>query len=157
MIAWSNKPVRVTAARPAYLVTSGIDLTDRVSSAESGEPAMDGNPEAKLVEVGRLAQEQRALRRVATLVASEASPERVYMAVSTECARVLEVNASAVWRWEGDDTATVVGRYNRDGIDPFPIGTRLLFDEKSTIGATATRASRPASTTGARPRVSGRR
>ena len=95
---------------------------------------MEGDPEAKLAEIGRLAQEQRALRRVATLVASEASPERVFMAVSAECARVLEVNASAVWRYEGDDTATVVGRYNRDGIDPFPVGTRLLFDENSTVG-----------------------
>ena len=44
------------------------------------------------------------------------------MAVSAECARVLEVNASSVWRYEGDDTATVVGRYNRDGIDPLPAG-----------------------------------
>lgn len=134
LIAWSNRPVMGGDGLPAYLVTSGIDLTDRVESAESGEPAMEGNPEAKLFEIGRLAQEQRALRRVATLVASEANPERVFMAVSTECARVLDVNASAVWRYEGDDTATVVGRYNRDGIDPFPVGTRLLFDENSTIG-----------------------
>ena len=41
------------------------------------------------------------------------------MAVSEECARVLEVNASAVLRYEGDGTATVVGRHNRDGIDRF--------------------------------------
>ena len=40
-------------------------------------------------EVSRLATEQRALRRVATLVASEVSPERVFTAVSEECARVL--------------------------------------------------------------------
>jgi PAS domain S-box-containing protein len=133
LIAWSNKPVEGADGLPAYLVTSGIDLTDR-ESEEDGEPAMEGNPEAKLAEVGRLAQEQRALRRVATLVASEAGPERVFMAVSAECARVLEVNASAVWRYEGDDTATVVGRHNRDGIDPFPLGTRLLADENTTIG-----------------------
>jgi PAS domain S-box-containing protein len=76
LIAWSNRLVEGDGGLPAaYLVTSGIDLTDRVNSAESREPAMEGNPEAKLVEVGRLAQEQRALRRVATLVASEASPE----------------------------------------------------------------------------------
>ena len=134
LIAWSNKPVKGEDGLPAYLVTSGIDLTDRVASAESGEPAMEGNPEAKLAEIGRLAQEQRALRRVATLVASEASSEQVFMAVSAECARVLEVNASAVWRYEGDDTATIVGRYNRDGIDPFPLGTRLLVDENSAVG-----------------------
>ena len=134
LIAWSNKPVSGADGVPAYLVTSGIDLTAHAAAAEIREPAMEGDTEAKLVEVGRLAQEQRALRRVATLVASEASPERVFTAVSGECARVLEVTASAVWRYEGDDTATVVGRHNRDGIDPFPLGTRLHADENTTVG-----------------------
>ena len=86
------------------------------------------------MEISRLAQEQRALRRVATLVASEASPESVFMAVSAECARVLGVSASSVWRYEGDDTATVVGRYNRDGIDSFPLGARLFVDETTSMG-----------------------
>ena len=130
LVAWSNKPVPATASSPAYLVTSGINLTGH--GAADGELADD--PESKLVEVGRLAQEQRGLRRVATLVASEASPERVFMAVSTECARALEVGASSVWRYEGDDTATVVGGYNRDGIDPFPLGTRLYVAETTLIG-----------------------
>jgi signal transduction histidine kinase len=72
---------------------------------------------------------------VATLVASEASPERVFQAVSEESARVLEVTAAFVWRYEGDDTATIVGRYNRDGIDAFPLGTRLYADgERTAIG-----------------------
>ena len=132
LIAWSNKPVPATASSPGYLVTSGLDLTERARLPE--EPALDGDPAAKLAEVGQLAQEQRALRRVATLVASEASPENVFMAVSAECARVLGVTTSAVWRYEGDDTATVVGRFNRDGIDPFPIGTRLYADESTSIG-----------------------
>jgi PAS domain S-box-containing protein len=96
LIAWSNKPVPATANSSGYLVTAGIDLTERVHTPE--EPALAGDPEAKLAEVGQLAQEQRALRRVATLVASEASPERVFMAVSAECARVLGVTTSAVWR-----------------------------------------------------------
>ena len=134
LIAWSNRFVPATANAPAYLVASGIDLTDaRRSPARAGLADDSGS---KLVEVGRLAQEQRALRRVATLVASEASPERVFMAVSTECARVLEVNASSVWRYEGDDTATVVAGFNRDGIDPFPLGTRLFVEQTTLIGHT---------------------
>jgi PAS domain S-box-containing protein len=133
LIAWSNEPVPATETTPAYLVTSGADLTER--GQDAGE-SRAGEPESKLVEVGRLAQEQRALRRVATLVASEASPERVFMAVSTECARVLEVNASSIWRYEGDDTATVVAGFNRDGIDPFPLGTRLYVDQTTLIGHT---------------------
>ena len=133
LIAWSNRFVPATANAPAYLVASGIDLTAR---EESGEGGLADDSGSKLVEVSRLAQEQRALRRVATLVASEASPERVFMAVSTECARVLEVNASSVWRYEGDDTATVVAGFNRDGIDPFPLGTRLFVEQTTLIGHT---------------------
>jgi PAS domain S-box-containing protein len=132
LIAWSNRLVAATEDSPGYLVTAGLDLTDRAETPE--EPALAGDPEAKLVEVGQLAQEQRALRRVATLVASEASPERVFTAVSEECARVLGVSASSVWRYEGDDTATVVGRHNRDGIESFPLGTRLYIDETTAMG-----------------------
>jgi PAS domain S-box-containing protein len=133
LIAWSNKLMQSEDGKPQYLVTTGIDLTDRVAEAED-ERALGGDPEAKLAEVGQLAQEQRALRRVATLVASEATPERVFMAVSEETARVLEVNASAVFRFEGDDTATVVGRHNRDSIDAFNLGERFPADENTTIG-----------------------
>ena len=100
LIAWSNKPMAGIDGMPESLVTTGIDLTDRDARDDDG--ALEGDPEAKLAEVSRLATEQRALRRVATLVASEVSPERVFTAVSEECARVLHVNASIVVRYEGD-------------------------------------------------------
>jgi signal transduction histidine kinase len=58
----------------------------------------------------------------------------VFTAVSEECARVLEVNASAVLRYEGDDTATIVARHNRDSIGSFAVGERVPADESSTIG-----------------------
>jgi PAS domain S-box-containing protein len=134
LIAWSNKLMPRGDGEPAILVTTGIDLSVRPNGlAEEG--ALEGDPEAKLHEIGRLAQEQRALRRVATLVASEASPERVFTAVSEECARVLEVNASAVFRYEGDDTATIVGRHSREGSpDAFILGMRLPADEDTGIG-----------------------
>src|SRR5205807_5919196 len=98
------------------------------------EEALAGDVGAKLVEVSRLAQEQRALRRVATLVASEATPERVFAAVSEESARVLEVSASAVFRYEGDDTATVVGRHDRNNVGAFALGERIAVDQTMTIG-----------------------
>jgi PAS domain S-box-containing protein len=132
LIAWSNKLMPGEDGAPLHLVTAGIDLTDRARQSE--EDALEGDPRAKLAEVGQLAQEQRALRRVATLVASEASPERVFMAVSEESARVLAVNASAVFRYEGDDTATIVGRHDRDNIGAFQLGERLAVDENTTIG-----------------------
>ncbi len=131
LIAWSNKPM---TGVPARLVTAGIDLTDRVPARDEDERAMGGDPTAKLAEVGWLASEQRSLRRVATLVASEVSPERVFMAVSEECARVLGVNASTVLRYEDDGTATIVGRHNRDSIDVFRVGESLAADEHSAVG-----------------------
>src|SRR5204862_5031437 len=132
LLAWSNRLVPGSEGEPGYLVTTGIDLTERAKNHE--DDALGGDPEAKLAEVGQLAQEQRALRRVATLVASEASPERVFMAVSEETSRVLEVNASAVFRYEGDDTATVVGRHDRDAVGVFAVGHRIFADDNTAIG-----------------------
>jgi PAS domain S-box-containing protein len=131
LIAWSNRLMPSVDGNGSYLVTTGIDLTE---SAEEFEGALRGDVEAKLAEVGRLAQEQRALRRVATLVASEATPERVFAAVSEETARVLEVTASAVFRYEGDDTATVVGRHDRDSVGAFAVGDRIVADDNTAIG-----------------------
>jgi PAS domain S-box-containing protein len=130
LIAWSNRVVPPADGAPGYLVTTGIDLTDRANGDD--EPILGDDPEAKLLAVSRLEREQRALRRVATLVASQASPERVFHAVSEESARVLEVSASFVWRYEGDDTATIVGRFNRDGIETFPLGMRMHADGETT-------------------------
>jgi PAS domain S-box-containing protein len=134
LIAWSNKPMAGADGTPVSLVTTGIDLTDRGPRLEEDERALEGDPKAKLAEVSRLATEQRALRRVATLVASEVSPERVFTAVSEECARVLQVNASAVLRYESDETATIVGRHNRDNIDVFRVGESLPAEEGSAVG-----------------------
>jgi PAS domain S-box-containing protein len=134
LIAWSNKPMLDGAGAPVSLVTTGIDLTDREAPRDDDERALEGDPKAKLAEIGRMASEQRALRRVATLVASEVVPERVFAAVSLECARVLQVNASAVLRYEIDGTATILGRHDRDGIDVFRVGDSLPADEASAIG-----------------------
>ena len=131
LVAWSNKPVIGRDGTLEYVVTSGLDLTRR--ERDDADP-IDGDVEAKLVEVSLLAQEQRALRRVATLVAAEVPPERVYNAVSEECARVLEVRASAVFRYEGDDTATILGRYARDEVTAYPLGERIPATENTTVG-----------------------
>jgi PAS domain S-box-containing protein len=131
LLAWSNKLMPTDDGSNSYLVTTGIDLTEPASQPEG---ALVGDVEAKLAEIGRLAQEQRALRRVATLVASEATPERVFAAVSEESARVLEVDGSAVFRYEGDDTATVVGRHDRDDVGVFKVGDRILADDNTAIG-----------------------
>src|SRR3954471_10526645 len=135
LIAWSNRPMTgADGTTPVALVTTGIDLTDRETLRDQDDRALQGDPEAKVAQISRLASEQRALRRVATLVAAEVSPERVFRAVSEECARVLQVNSSAVFRYGGDGRATIVGRHNRDSVEVLSIGEVLEAKESSAIG-----------------------
>jgi PAS domain S-box-containing protein len=131
LIVWSNKPVLGEDGKPRYLVTSGLDITERAAE-RTGD--LQADVETRLVEIGLLAQEQRALRRVATLVAAEATPERVFAAVSEESARVLEANASAVFRFDPGDMITVVGRWAREDVGAFPLGVTFAADEVSSVG-----------------------
>ncbi|MDQ3823985.1 MAG: PAS domain S-box protein, partial [Actinomycetota bacterium] len=132
LVAWSNKPVLGEDGTPMYLVTSGLDITDRQASAAEIH-ALEGDLAAKLAEVGRLAQEQTALRRVATLVAAGASQEAIFDAVSKQCARVLGAGAAAVFRFD-EETATIVGRYDREGIPVFGLGASVPLGPNSAIG-----------------------
>jgi signal transduction histidine kinase len=76
------------------------------------------------VESGRLSQEQAALRRVATLVARETPPRKVFSAVAQELAEEFGATITAVLRYEDDGTATIVGGWAEPGIQ-IPIGARL--------------------------------
>jgi len=100
-----------------------------------------GNAEAR-AEVARLANEQAALRRVATLVASEASPADVFAKVAEETANVLGTGDCILLRDEGDGTATVVGA-SADAISaPFPLGARVPVEGDGVV-ASVLRQGRP--------------
>jgi signal transduction histidine kinase len=58
--------------------------------------------------LARLAEEQAALRRVATLVARGTPPEEVFAAVADEVAGLLSVDLANMFRYESDSTITVV-------------------------------------------------
>jgi signal transduction histidine kinase len=88
--------------------------------------------EAEIRELGRLVQEQAALRRVATLVARGSSPEDVFVKVAEEVGLLLGVDSAAIQRYEPDGSATVVGNWGKLG-DAFRIGTRLKLDGDSII------------------------
>ena len=76
------------------------------------------------VESVRVAEEQVALRRVATLVAQGASPAEVFEAVVTEIGRQIPgANAAALSRYETDDTLTMIGKWSRSG-GYVPVGAR---------------------------------
>jgi signal transduction histidine kinase len=73
-----------------------------------------------------IAEEQAALRRVATLVASGAPPEEVFAAVTAEAGRLLSADFTRISRYDADTMATVVGVWT--GLDiplTVAVGDRL--------------------------------
>jgi len=85
---------------------------------------------------GVLAEEQAALRRVATLVARQPSPAAVFAAVTEETARtarLLHIDSAHLIVYERDQTATVVGSWNLPG-PPIPVGTRVPVEGDNVIG-----------------------
>ena len=77
--------------------------------------------------LARLAQEQAALRRVATLVAHGAAPEQVFAAVTEEYARLVPVDAAAMARFEPDGRVTYVASWGR-AVDFIPVGSQRTLD-----------------------------
>ena len=79
----------------------------------------------------RLAEEQAALRRIATLVASGAPPAEVFAAVAREVADVMRLPMVAVFRYDSDSMATVVANSDRPRV--LKPGTRWPLDGPSMI------------------------
>ena len=78
------------------------------------------------VELGGFAEEQAALRRVATLVARAAPPEEVFASVTAEVGRVLCADSAGMSRFDPGDAAIVLGLWSRTGTAlPIQVGTRV--------------------------------
>jgi signal transduction histidine kinase len=90
---------------------------------------------------GELVDEQSALRRVATLVAHEPTPEEVFAAVAEEVGRLLRVDDATMFRYEDDGTATAVADWSAGGA-LVPVGSRLALEGES-VTALILRTGRP--------------
>jgi PAS domain S-box-containing protein len=75
-----------------------------------------------------LAAEQASLRRVATVVASEADPARVFEVVTEELGRLLGAQTSNMIRFEPGGGAVVAGGWSTGGARNVPVGTRVALD-----------------------------
>src|SRR5947207_3319567 len=74
----------------------------------------------------RIADEQAALRRVATLVARAEPPEAVFAAVAAEAGQLLAVDFAALIRYDEPDMREVMGLWQTArGTVPTPVGNRL--------------------------------
>jgi signal transduction histidine kinase len=126
------RPVRRAAAMAGRLADG--DLAARLPETEVAEigalarafNVMGRSLEQRRDELAALAEEQAALRRVATLVARGASPDEVFSAVAAELAHLLDASLTTILRFEPDGTATIVGRWSVPGAD-IPIGKRLTL------------------------------
>jgi signal transduction histidine kinase len=92
--------------------------------------------------VRELATEQAALRRVATLVARESSPDQLFAVVAEQVARVFEIPHVRLVRYEPDGSV-VVGGFSEGDPEPFPIGSRWPLDSPGVI-ASVRKTGRPA-------------
>jgi signal transduction histidine kinase len=90
----------------------------------------------------RLAAEQAALRRVATLVAQGAAPTAVFDAVAGEMARLLDADGVALSRYEAGGEITVMANSGLK-TELVPRGTRISH-EGENVAALVRRTERPA-------------
>jgi signal transduction histidine kinase len=117
---------------PADLESRVRDFSDLVATAIANADSRE--------RLRRLADEQAALRRVATLVAEGAAPDELFAAVAREVDRLLDVSAVTVHRYQPDGTSVVVASLNARA---FPVGSRWELDGPS-LQATVFEAARPA-------------
>src|ERR1700745_3495673 len=75
-----------------------------------------------------LAEEQAALRRVATLVAAGIEPDDLFVAVSDEIARLFGSTGAGVGRFDPDEPELVAVGVS-DGLDRIPVGTRVHLED----------------------------
>ncbi|MEU6428214.1 DUF4118 domain-containing protein [Microbispora sp. NPDC046973] len=76
-------------------------------------------------ELGRIAEEQAALRRVATLVARGVPPTEIFGAVAREMGRIVNADHTAIERYEPDRTVVLVSSWSSsDRGPPPPVGSR---------------------------------
>jgi signal transduction histidine kinase len=91
--------------------------------------------------LGVLATQQSALRRVATLVARGVSPSEVFSAVAEEMAHCMHTGHAAVFRYEAEKVLVPLAICHQDGLQRLPKGLRLTL-EADNVAATVLRTGR---------------
>jgi PAS domain S-box-containing protein len=103
------------------------DFADLVATSIANA-ATRADLQASRDQLGVLADQQAALRRVATLVARGVNPSEVFCAVADEMARCLHVGHATVSKYDADDALIPLAVYHRDRLQQVPDGLRLAPD-----------------------------
>jgi signal transduction histidine kinase len=94
------------------------------------------------LELGRFADQEAALRQVATLVAAQARADEIFAAVAEEVSRLLQADRGIVARYEPDGSTALLAFQSRAGDRNVPPGTRLDFGN-GTVAAAVRASGRP--------------
>ncbi|GAA4498097.1 GAF domain-containing protein [Actinoallomurus oryzae] len=137
--------VGLAAGRLTHLV---VRLVRRGSAHVAGRlphTVRSASPEGGRTRLQRLADEQGALLRVATLVAQGVPSADIIRAVAREMGCLLGADYVIINRYEPDRTSTVVGHWRRAGIPDImpPLGGRWPIDD-GIVDAAVARTGRPA-------------
>jgi signal transduction histidine kinase len=108
--------------------------TERLDAVKliAGQLAVSLDNAHLYAEFRRIADEQAALRRVATLVARGVGPDLVFAAVAEEVATLIGTDNTAIVRFEPDGEATVMGGY---ASPHSPLGSRGRLDPRSAMAS----------------------
>jgi signal transduction histidine kinase len=90
------------------------------------------------------AEEQAALRRVATLVAQGVAPEQLLDAVTSEAGRLFGAQTANMSRYEEDGWIRIMGAWAEPGAEAMQPGERYLVGDDETTTATVRRTGLPA-------------
>jgi len=134
---WGALCVHSTAREPLAPDTESrvTSITDLVSTSLANAQARG--------EVRRLADQEAALRRVATLVAEAASISEVFEAVTREVGLQCNADLARMERFEPDRTVTAVAAWSRGGEGSLAVGTRFAL-EGASIATQVLESGRPA-------------
>jgi len=125
-------------APPAGTETCLASFADLLAAAISNADSRAGT--------SRLAEEQTALRRVATLVARKAPAEEVFAAVTEDAGQLLQTDQTTMIRYGPDGTSTIVASWRRTGEAVPPVGARGLLGGRTSARSSRRPAARLGST-----------
>ena len=145
------RPVRRTLHMADDIASGGLGVRvpetspDELGALERSVNAMAAALRAGRKSLDRVAEEQAALRRIATLIGYGSAPAQVFNAIAGELGRLQRADYAVVNRFEPGRVVTAVGHWTAPGVPDImpPLGGRWKIDGESAA-AQIMRTARPA-------------